>query len=87
MQLSADTVRKGERLQVEGRVLALVEYLGHGDAIVAGDNDVYLVHLFLEGDQPVTGEHACTCPAHVTCSHIVAALLEWSMATGAAVSS
>ena len=78
MKLSADTVRKGERLHAEGRVLALVEYLGHGYAIVAGDNDVYLVHLFLEGDQPVTGEHRCTCPAHVTCSHIVAALLRWS---------
>ena len=77
-QVSSDTFAKGMRLYDEGRVLAGFELDGDLYVTVAGDNDVYLVHLVIEDGQAKVGEHRCTCPAHVTCSHIVAGLAAWT---------
>ncbi len=77
-KMSTDTFDKGIRLHEEGRVLTSVVYLGHLRVIVAGDNDVYLVTLYLEGGKPVTAMHRCTHPhASESCSHIIAALAAW----------
>ena len=77
--ISTDTFEKGIRLHEEGRVLAGAGHLGHLYVIVAGDTDVYLVHLYLEDDKPVTGMHRCSHPhASDTCSHIIAALAAWA---------
>jgi uncharacterized Zn finger protein len=66
---------KGERLYDTGRVLAAIKWGDGFYATVAGDHDVYLVSIRL----PVPSmQHTCTCPASVTCSHIVAALLAWA---------
>ena len=78
--VSTDTFEKGVRLQREGRVLAGAEHLGHLYVTVAGDNDVYLVHLYLEDGEPTPGMHRCSHPfaGDDTCSHIIAALAGWS---------
>jgi uncharacterized Zn finger protein len=77
-KMSTDTFDKGIRLHEEGRVLASAVYLGHLYVIVAGDNDVYLVTLYLEDGKPVTAMHRCSHPhASDSCSHIIAALAAW----------
>lgn len=77
-KISLDTFDKGIRLHEEGRVLTSAVHLGHLYVTVAGDNDVYLVHLYLEGGKPVTGMHRCSHPhASDSCSHIIAALAAW----------
>ncbi len=77
--MSTDTFDKGIRLHEEGRVLTSTVYLGHLYVTVAGDNDVYLVTLYLEGEKPVTAMHRCTHPhASDSCSHIIAALAAWA---------
>jgi uncharacterized Zn finger protein len=79
--ISTDTFDKGIRLHQEGRVLTSAAHLGHLYVVVAGDTDVYLVHLYLEDEKPVTGLHRCSHP-HArddsTCSHIIAALAAWA---------
>ena len=75
--ISDTTFEKGIRLHEEGRVLGGAGHLGHVYVMVAGDSDVWLVHLYIEDDKPVTTLHRCNCPAHVPCSHLVAALAAW----------
>jgi uncharacterized Zn finger protein len=82
MMVSTGIVRKGERLYQDHRVLGRVNHLGHEYVTVAGDHDVYLVRLYLDGRIPVEAEHWCTCPAHVLCSHVVAALFDYLDDTG-----
>lgn len=84
-QVSTDTFDKGIARHEQGRVLggfddSFLEPAGTGHlyVTVAGDSDVYLVHLVIEDGQAKVGEHRCTCPAHVTCWHIVAALAAWT---------
>ncbi len=80
-KISTDTFDKGIRLHEEGRVLTSAVYLGHLYVLVAGDNDVYVVHLYLEGEKPVTGMHRCSHPFAAddsSCSHIIAALAAWA---------
>ncbi len=78
-EVSTATFDKGIRLHEERRVLTSTVYLGHLYVTVAGDNDVYLVTLYLEGEKPVTGMHRCSHPyaADDSCSHIIAALAAW----------
>ena len=78
-EVSTATFDKGIRLHEDGRVLTSVVHLGHLYVTVAGDNDVYLVQLYLEGEKPVTAMHRCTHPhASESCSHIIAALAAWA---------
>ena len=77
-QVSTDTFDKGIARHAEGRVLGGFDHLGHLYVTVAGDSDVYLVHLVIEDGQAKVDEHRCTCPAHVTCWHTVAALAAWT---------
>ncbi len=78
-QVGSDTFDKGIARHEEGRVHGGFELDGDLYVTVAGDTDVYLVHLvFDEDDGPQVGKHRCTCPAHVVCWHIVAGLAAWA---------